>query len=505
MPGIITCKLKVGHSFTHLIHRDDSASIANEMKRLFKPPYNITVECRALTKRGWRWQEWRNTSILDEQKVVTGFIGVGRDISERKLTEQKLASFSSELENRVNERTRELESSNRKLLEAQGKAESAMAHRERFLANISHEIRTPMNGVLGMVDLLKMTDLNSEQAGYVKTIHQSGNVLLAIINNVLDYSKLDAGSLVLERQSFSIEKLIKGTLEPYRAGLSDEIILDYSVDSLLKNKYMLGDVIRLSQVLSNLINNACKFTDAGYVRVSALSESEANNRVCVRFSVSDSGSGIDPERHEEMLQPFTQADTSTSRQYGGTGLGLSICSHLLTLMGSSLEIESVPGTGSNFTFTIGFDLTSRVIEAPKLPLSVVAGAKQIKVLLVEDNVVNAQVATILLRKLGAEVSALAVNGCEAVSLLHDEETVFDLILMDCEMPLMDGYEATELIRDWEQKNNKKRTLIYALTAHALDEHIDHCFEVGMDGHVSKPINALSIKNLLDEVLDIIVD
>lgn len=390
----------------------------------------------------------------------------------------------------------------RQLLIEKDRAEAAASAKSNFLASMSHEIRTPLNGVIGMLDILENTSLTTGQAHQVKIAKNSGQTLLILLNDILDFSKIDAGKVELDIDNVDVQQLLQQVTEPFRYLAKSKDLkfnLFFESDS---DFWVRTDELRLRQIMNNLLSNALKFTANGSITVSVKLLHQSDN-ILLTIDIADTGIGLSASQCEWLFQPFSQADSSTTKAYGGTGLGLAICHRLLQLMGGGITVNSIPQQGATFSLWLSLtkgeevqqlSVENDVFKNIKLP-------DNLNILVVDDNSINCEVVRLMLCNMGLDVT-LAAHGKQAMDILQQQavQDQFQLIIMDCMMPVMDGYQATAAIRQGAAGDSYRHIPILALTANALRGDKEKCLAAGMSGYLSKPVTQHSLAKAIAEVL-----
>jgi len=465
-----------------------AAAISQFTNRLLARPLTL-LEAGITSVREGRLEPIRVSRTGDEIEYLGE--SFNRMITALAASQEEIRQYQELLEERIRQRTQELE-------KAMHGALAASQAKSEFLANISHELRTPMNGLLGMLDLVLDSPVGGEQREQVEIAQRCAYSLLDLLNDILDLSKIEAGRMILEQVPFDLRSVAEDCVRAQSAKAQQKgVELRYEYAGEVTN--VTGDPLRLRQIVANLLSNAIKFTEKGSVNVRQSVSAAADGKLNMVLDVIDTGAGIPAEKVPLIFDKFTQADSSISRKYGGTGLGLAITKRLVELQGGLIRVESRVGRGSTFTVEIPFE-TAPAAEPAVEPLSeqraAVPAAKQVRLLLVEDNAVNQRVVLAMLRKKNYAID-VANNGQEALDKLERATEPYNLILMDVQMPVLDGLETTRAIR----RNNKWDYLpIIAMTAHAMIGDRERCLQAGMNAYISKPVQQAGLIAVIEQYL-----
>lgn len=458
----------LGQKFLPLVHESDRKTTAEAMKKLHEPPHSAYMEQRALTRNGWRWLAWSDTAILDEKGEIIEIIGTGRDITKRKKAEEELQL-------------------------AKEKAEESDRLKTAFLNNMSHEIRTPLNGILGFIDLINNPNTPPDKKDYYfRIVDQSSKQLLSIIDDIVNMATIETGQEVLRENPASVNQVMQNVYEQFRQSAESKQ-LSFNFVSYLGTEESLAilDETKLIQVLSNLVNNAIKFTTEGRVEFNCRLSDEG-----ILFGVEDTGCGIPEQYHKQIFERFRQINPDDTREYGGNGLGLAISKAYVELMGGEINVESAPGIGSKFFFTIPYKRVNRDDSSntqPKASYGVHENIKEQVILLAEDEYSNFLLLEVLLQKYNFRIIHVT-NGDDAVKRCIEDEKV-DLVLMDIKMPVMNGLDATKLI-----KKHRPELPVIAITAHALSGDRETALNAGCDDYLAKPFERSELLQTISNYL-----
>jgi len=475
------------------------------------PPMAAMLEDRAVE---WDWTDGQGRTFHLQCSPMTDAAGermimvLGIDITARKMAEDALQKAHDKMEDRVRQRTRELEKANNeltsksmRLVSAMKKADAATRAKSNFLANMSHEIRTPLNAVLGMAELALLETDEDKRERYLHRIMEAGNSLLTVINDILDFSKIEARKLTLESLNFDLRQVLESVMDIHRLQTSAKsLAFDLHVDEEVP-AVLVGDPSRLKQVLINLISNAVKFTERGGITVSVSLSGDAGRKdggVVLEFAVADTGIGIPADKQLDVFESFLQADETITRKHGGTGLGLAICKLLVELMNGRMHLSSTEGEGSTFSFTARFAIGDPAALPKPAPDAPPPAVGHLRVLLADDNALNRFLAKALLEQHGHDVTTVE-NGAQALEAVREHS--FDLALMDVQMPVMDGITATRAIRDPNSGVLDPKLPIVAITAHALKGDRERFIEAGMNDYISKPVSMDAFYAAISRVME----
>lgn len=462
--------------YTSLIQNDYKQKAYFFFKNIFQNKVeNSYFEFPLITKQGEEIWIGQKIHLLRSNNAIIGFQIIARDITQEKQFKEQLIIAKKNAENTANIKS-------------------------QFLANMSHEIRTPLNGIIGLIHLLDKTELSEKQKTYVNAITTSSNQLMGIINDVLDLSKIEAGKVDIVEEEFDLHELIQSVISIFEMKSSEkDVELTYEIDSDVP-QYVVGDSIHLNQIMYNLLGNAVKFTEAGEVKLKISMSEDEDDKQVIKFEVTDSGIGMADGVTDKIFDSFTQAESETTRKFGGTGLGLAIVKKLVELQGGTIDVKSKVGQGSSFTIQLKF---TKAPAKKRNKLDMASQSEQfellegLKILLVEDNPINQLVTKDLLEEKGIQVT-IAANGQIALDILKDEK--FNIVLMDMQMPVLDGYQTMKIIRESEDLVLKKIPIL-ALTANAIQTEVKKCYEFGANDYMSKPFKPDSLYSKILELID----